>query len=507
MRIRRHVQHRRPRRVALALVAALTLAACGGGGGGDETSPQSDDQSGMSGDQSGMSGDQGGMSGGGQDGQRLSESDLGTPCSTDGETASIPNGTGICAADASGALVWQKMGADMGGGGGNAPMTDEPDYFSWNWDITTTAPRAPKCTATPLSVLPTPADQIGFIRPLGYSQPGSHALPVPHHNVHVAAQKSVDDQGIPRRTALIDPIKAPADLTLVGLARNVYVGKTASGSSATYEEYMVSLHLCDSTYLIFNHVDDVPQAWLDAVEDPAVREECNRGQDEAEVCMWSFLDIPVKAGDRLGRASGYAHGWDIGATDVSRPMEHRIDPGAYTPRWASAICVLDLFEPALRDQLYATLESDGECGRPDHDYPGTLSGVWLAPGMRDRSAWEDLHIALFPRYTYDGRLRFSIGNETQIPGLPTGVYEFRPEASGLRNPAFTAVKPGEVACFDGLAAAESAMTLPTTRIYATMQSSGGMETLSIAGAGTGKCGAAPYAMPAQVATFERRVGT
>lgn len=490
-----------PRRsISLAIALGLLLAACGGGGGSSESGSNV------------TPGDNKQNDSMGSDGQiSISESDLGTPCDTDGQTASIPNGTGICAADSTGALVWQKSGkGDMGGGGQGSSQgvsTAEPDYFHWNWDITTTQPREPKCTsATPLSVLPTPVDQIRYTNPLGYSQPGAHALPVPHHNVYVAEQQSVDENGITRRTALVDPIKAPANATLVGLARDRYTVKNSSGASATYDEYMLSLHICGTYYVVFNHIDDIPPTWLDAVKDPAVREECNGGQGGSEVCMWTYLQVPVTAGDRLGRASGRAHGWDIGGTDVSKPMEHRIDPGAYTPRWASAICVLDLFEPALRDQLYSTLVSDGNCGRPDHDYPNTLSGVWLAVGQRDRSAQEDLHIGLFPRYTFDGRLRFSIGTQANVAGLPTGIYEFTPESSGLRNPAFTAVKPGEVACFDGLSAPETGLKIPVTRVYATMQSSGGMETISIAGAGTGKCGSGPYTMPAEATSFERRVG-
>lgn len=222
--------------------------------------------------------------------------------------------------------------------------------------------------------------------------------------------------------------------------------------------------------------------------------------------MWSYLEVPVKAGDRIGRASGYAHGWDIGATDASKPMEHRLDPGAWSPRWASAICALDLFEPKLRDQMYGTLVGSGTCGRADFDIPNSLSGVWLAIGKRERANQEDLHIGLFPRYTYDGRLRFSIGTESNVAGLPSDIYEFTPEKSGLRNPDFAAVKPGEVACFDGLQAKESAIKLSVTRIYATMQSDGKIETISIAGAGTGTCGSGPYTMPAQVSMFERRLG-
>ena len=486
---------------ALSVAMSLILAACGGPDGSMSRQQASEEGEQTSDDGGRISDDSNSAS---SDGKRsLSESDLGSPCDADGETASIPNGTGICAADGSGALVWQKMGKNGGADGDSK----QPKNFMANWDIWSDQPREPKCTtSTPLSVTPTPVNLIKFMNPLGYSQPGAHALPVPHHNVYVAEQASVDENGIARRTALVDPIVAPSNATLVGLARNVYVGKTPSGGSATYDEYMLSLHVCGTIYVVFNHIDDVPQAWLDAVKAEGVREECNQGQDEAEVCMWSYLEIPVKAGDRLGRASGYAHGWDIGATDVSKPMEHRLDPSAWSPRWASAICALDLFEPKLREQLYGTLVGSGNCGRADFDIANSLSGVWLAIGQRERANQEDLHIGLFPRYTYDGRLRFSIGNESNVVGLPSDIYEFVPEKSGLRNPEFASVKPGEVACFDGLKAKESAMSLSVTRIYASMQSDGSVETISIAGAGTGKCGAGPYTMPAQFSKFERRIG-
>jgi len=499
---------------AISVAAALIISSCGGGGAADSessaaTQAESNEQA-----TSGGSDDNGAPANSG----KLSESDLGTPCATDGEKASIPNGTGICAADASGALVWQKMGPDgspmgsgsdggMGNGMSGSGQSNEPEYFTGDWGVATSKPREPKCTsATPLTVLPTPTNQIDFIWPLGYSQPGSHALPVPHHNVHVPRETSIDENKVERRTRLIDPVLSPGDATLVGLARNIYTTKNTSGGSATYEEYMLSLHICDSLYVVINHLDLVPESWLEAVKGSEVREECNAGQDGAEVCMWANLSVPVKAGERIGRSSGRAHGWDIGATDASRPMEHRIDPSAFTGRWAMATCVFDLFTPELKAQLSAKINPKNTCGRVDHDYPNTLSGVWLAVGKRDWAAIEDLHIALFPKYTYDGTLRFSIGNQSKIAGLPEGIYEFTPEKSGLRNPEFTAVKPGEVACFDGLTSPIAKGNLSTTRIYATMQSSGGVETISIAGAGTGKCGDGPYSMPAATTTFERRVG-
>jgi len=491
---------------AVSVAATLIISSCGGSGAaGSESSAATQAESNEQATSSG-SDDNGAPANSGT----LSESDLGTACTTDGEKASIPNGTGICAADGSGGLVWQRMGPDgspMGDGMSGSGQSNEPEYFTGDWGVATSKPREPKCTsATPLTVLPTSTDLFESITPLGFSQPGSHALPVPHNYMNVAEEKSTDEKGLERRTKLIDPVVSPGDATLVGLARNVYTANDASGAAKTYEEYMLSLHICGTLYVVINHLDLVPESWLEAVKGSEVREECNAGQSGGEVCMWANLSVPVKAGERLGRSSGRAHGWDIGATDASRPMEHRIDPAAYTGRWAMATCVFDLFVPELKAQLMAKLQPKNTCGRPDHDFPNTLSGVWLAIGKRDWAAREDLHIALFPKNTYDGTLRFSIGNQSNIAGLPEGIYEFKPEKSGLRNPDFTAVKPGEVACFDGLTSPIAKGKLGTTRVYATMQSANGTETISIAGAGTGKCGEGPYSMPAAVTAFERRVG-
>ncbi|MFM8015488.1 MAG: hypothetical protein ACKPCO_05350, partial [Actinomycetota bacterium] len=79
------------RATVLALVACLVLSSCGGG---EQTSvaPQPGQASETNPGDSQMGKDDGQSANNNQ--QRLSESDLGTACDTDGETASIPNGTG-----------------------------------------------------------------------------------------------------------------------------------------------------------------------------------------------------------------------------------------------------------------------------------------------------------------------------------------------------------------------------------------------------------------------------
>lgn len=350
-------------------------------------------------------------------------------------------------------------------------------------------------------MLPVEPAQLDSISPIGYSQPGSHNLPVPHLYFNAPVSSSVDAKGIARGTAVFD-VKAPGDLTLMGIVRNTYSKQSTTGTTATYIEYMMSFHVCDTTYVTFNHIADVPASILTEATKGQSRE-CSTGQDGAGGCSWYPISVAVKAGTTIGQASGYAHGFDIGSADASKPMTNRLDPGKNSPRWATGTCALDLWPSAMREQLVNKLAGTRECGRADWDIANSLSGEWLAIGQRALAQTEDLHIALFPQNTYDGRLRFSIGTRANVSGLPSGIYVFTPQSSGLFNPAFTAVKPSEVACFE-VGPHMSGMSLPVTRIYATMQTTGALETISIAGAGTGSCGAGPYTMPSSVTQFERR---
>lgn len=385
--------------------------------------------------------------------------------------------------------------------------TKEPWYFEgWNWDYTTALPRATKCSETyPLKVLPAPIETVVKMNRRGYSQPGFHALPVPHHNIwtrDLRGTGAVDEGGYLIVSERINPIVAPGDGTIIGLAKNTYGRHELTGQVFTYSEWMIAINLCETKYIVFNHVDDIPEAWVAATRQAGIREECQPAQDRATVCMYSGLNIPIKQGSRVGRASGRSAGWDIGAWDTSRPTPGVMDPGKWTGRWATGACVWDWFTPSLKDAMFAKLIGDKtSCGTHGHDVPNSLSGVWLAVGKRSRAFSEDLHIALFPSYQNDGTYRFSIGYDSNISTLEGGIYEFRAETSGLHNPVFSAVTPGQVACFDTFDSAYSKSNT-VTRIFATMEA-GSTERIRITAESTGLCGSGPYTMPSGGATFER----
>lgn len=382
----------------------------------------------------------------------------------------------------------------------------EPSYWRFNWDYVTAKPLPPACTTKiPLTVPPTAIDQIVSLNRLGYTQPGSHALPVPHHNVATRDLRdsgAVDENGMLLVSERVDPIRSPGNLTVTALARNTYRRNVTTRQDYPYQEWMVVLHVCGTKYLVFNHIDDIPPKWIKATKGRGVRTECTRGQDQAEVCMYSYLAIPVKAGERIGRASGRSAGWDIGAWDTARPTPGVLDPGKWTGRWATGTCVWDWFPAPVREQVFAKFVGDTTtCGTHGHDVANSLSGVWLAVGQRSRASAEDLHIALVPSYRNDGAFRFSIGYQSGISSLPGGIYQFTAESAGLRNPEFTQVRPGEIACFDSFQT-QFPRDQAITRIYASM-SAGSTERITIAGAGDGPCGSGPYLMPDGANSFER----
>lgn len=386
----------------------------------------------------------------------------------------------------------------------------EPWYFEQsNWDYLTTLPREPKCTESyPLKVLPAPIDTVVQLNRLGYSQPGAHAMPVPHHNIYTRDLRGTgtkDENGKLLVSERVDPIVAPGNLTITAMAQNVYPRNVTTNEVYSYEEWMIAMHVCGTKYIVFNHIDDISSAWVAATKQ-ATRTECVAGQDNARVCLFEGLKIAVKQGERVGRASGRSGGWDLGGWDTSQPTPGVMDPGKYTGRWATGTCAWDWFTPSLRSAVFAKFIGDKTtCGTHGHDVINTLSGVWLAVGQRSRAFSEDLHVALFPSPKNDGTYRFSIGYSSNISSLGGGIYEFQGEASGLRNPKFTSVAPGQVACFDTF---NSSYTFDNsiTKIFASM-TAGDTEKLAIAGATGGGCGSGPYTMPSSSQTFERRTRT
>ena len=374
----------------------------------------------------------------------------------------------------------------------------EPAWFNSTWEVATTTRVGRRCpSTTPLTHLIADLADIRTITPQGFMQPGTHNLPVPHMYYGTLPEQSTDANGVPLVSKRVD-VRAPADLVVRGVMR----GELVSASGTPYTEYLVTASICDTLWFFTAHLGAVDPSITRAMES-APRRECSRGTGSysGEMCIYSYLSVPIAGGAIIGRSSGYSAGFDFGLTDASKPSAGRIDPGAFPPRWASSTCHIDYYPPAMQQELRAKLIGDNGCGQLVSDRAGTASGVWLALGQRANAFKEDLHIALARHWSERDTRVFSIGREASIPGLGSARYFFTAKTEGS-NRDFTLVKPGDVVCYDGLRREyEVDSGSPIPAIYIRM-TTGTVERLEIAGA-PGPCPANPT-MPASFQTFERR---
>ena len=420
-------------------------------------------------------------------------------------------------------LVWRKIkGGGGGGGGGGDDYTSqpvpadgkwkvpvgypddlpplgwrgEPSWFVSNWDVLTAQRVGPACGEHPLTHLVTDLDALDSITPQGFMQPGSHAMPVPHmyYNTGEPTGSGKDPNGVAYRSEIVD-VFAPADMVLRGLIK-----QNVERDGARYSETMMAFSVCDRLWFFTAHIDNVPEEFMTAAK-ASPRQRCQQAGQTADTqdCFYEYLRLPVAAGTKIGKSSGRAHGFDFGFTDVSKPAAGKLDPGAYSPRWAAGVCHVDYYEPGLRKRIQAKVDGDNGCGQLVSDVAGTAAGVWLAEGKRDMSQVEDFHIALARHWSDKAAWGVSIGERTQIKGIQPGFYELTPTSSGNNRP-FSSVKPGEVVCYDRLIFRRGMVPGPT--VYITM-TTGSVEKLRIVGA-KGPCPSGKVTMPSGATTYERR---
>jgi len=442
--------------------------------------------------------------------------EVGSKCSKKGDTGSIRNGTAYCLSS-NGELKWiwpasQPVPSDgvwlyepQGTAGWNTDLppyawTGEPKWFQPSWDIPTSLPIGKKCTSNEiLTNYITDLDPLQSITPQGFMQPGSHALPVPHMYYNTGSTTEKDPNGVAYRSKILN-MYAPADMTLYAASKLTYT--TSDGYQ--YDEYMMTWHFC-GTYWMFNaHVGWIAPEIQRAIDSAPVKK-CQQGgqlNSKSQDCYSERFAYSVKAGTLYAKSSGRAHGFDFGFTDASKTISTRINPSAFAPRWAAGLCHIDFYPQSLRGPLERKLVGDNGCGQLVSDLPGTAQGVWLSPVPDRYSVQEDYHIALAKHWSDKSLLVFSIGWNAEIPGLDGGVFAFTPKSAGPNNKSFAQVKSGEVMCYDNLQGmTKSGGSAPT--LYVSMRE-GDTEKLTIA-KGSGACGSGPYVMPANSATFERKV--
>lgn len=383
----------------------------------------------------------------------------------------------------------------------------EPAWFTWNWDIPT-AQSVGTCSSTkPLTNYLTDPAALDSITPQGFTQPGFHALPVPHMYYQTGAPTTVteDAEGQTYVSEKV-PVRAPANMVLRGVATNV------RDDSLSYKEYMLSFSICGRLWLFLAHMDDLSAPIRNAMRTAPATDNGNTCKWPDD-CTYIYLSLRVKAGDLIGMSSGRSGGFDVGLADMSgtsadplTPSAKRLNPSTYSPRWAASRCHIAYYgNAAKRAALEALLDGDNGCGQLVSDRRGTPAGVWLDPAYP--STREDFHVALVRDSSTAALQQFSFGNDSGIPGFSGahgGVFTFTPQQSGA-NRSFYGVGLGEVVCYDALEPRVGATeALPTVYIEVTPGSAANTERLTIGVDGAGPaCGAGPWVMPAVSRTFQR----
>lgn len=305
----------------------------------------------------------------------------------------------------------------------------------------------PDVPPVPLTHLVTNLESLDSITPQGFVQPGSHAMPVSHmyYNTGSPTGSGKDPNGAAYNSEIVD-VFAPADMMLRGL-----VQQNVNRGGAKFTEYMLAFSVCGNLWMFTAHLDNIPAEILAAAKKSPRQNDCAAAGQSSDTQdrFYEYLRLPFKADFKIGTSSGRAHGFDFGLTDTSQPAVGKLDPGAFSPRWAAGVCHVRYYEPGLRAQIESKIDGNNGCGHLVSDVAGTAAGMWLAQGKRQMSQVEDHHIALAKLWSDRDKLAVSIGTNTNITGLPSGLYELSPTSRG-NNRWFSLVKPGEIACYDHL---------------------------------------------------------
>lgn len=410
-------------------------------------------------------------------------------------TVSVYAGLRFTCAKVKGKLVWSKgvkvtstntaSGPTNGTGNSNTGTSGgftQPTWLMQNWDVLTGESLSPACTSsTPLTHAVAAVDQLESITPLGFVQHDSHNAPVPHMYFNTgSANGATDSTGRTYNSKKVS-VFAPADITIRGVIQTM---------SSPYKEYSVGAHVCGKLWIAFNHLDDLA---------PQIQ----KAYDTSVGVQNPQINISVRAGEVIAMASGRAHGFDFRAMDASRANPGRINPAIWAPGWVTAVCGLEWYSGPLRDQMFAKLASkysSNSCGNPFQDVAGTASGTWLQEQfLTNGNAGENGSFTLVKSHDTPGSFYLSIGANASVSGIKSATYIYQGSSTGLRNPDPMSIKPGSVACFDGLQTRRYEKA-PAVVVRVT---SGSREKIEVATTGSETCGAEPYSMPSTATVWWR----
>lgn len=286
------------------------------------------------------------------------------------------------------------------------------------------------------TVSPIEIDKIDQIVTLGNLNPPGHTFPTDHIYFYMTRQPNAD------RPDIVD-LYSPGDLTITQVWASEHV-------TAGFTDYNIIFKPCPRITIMFYHVSALETSLFGDTSSFTGWNLDNEYTTGGETYrLWSKdYDIPVNAGDLLGKAGGNPGQW---ALDLGLWDEDYYSPNVANPqRWENAACVhalcpLILYETGpLLDSLIALVVRDevaGEeypWGEVMQDIPGTAQGCWFLGGTVDTYP-EDPHLALVHSNIHPAKAVLSVG--TSVPGLESNTYEFTPLDSGFFNRDFKDITP------------------------------------------------------------------
>jgi hypothetical protein len=306
----------------------------------------------------------------------------------------------------------------------------------------------PACANTKelFSTFPVEDGKYTSIVPLGNLNPTSHTFPTDHIYVEVADPRYPKLDTVAKAKSLI----APADMWILGIQSSEEVGGIT--------DYAIDFSPCKDVQGKFGHVGSISAALQTEIN--KVKSDCDEyetGGRKYRSCRYNGLNIPVKAGEKIGTAGSERSGaLDIWLSDYREPPVKRANESRWYSDRNNVSCFLDYYPATQKDQFYSFLLGPGggkrtkepRCGTVEVDIAGAAQGVW-AYNLEGLFQQEDPHLALvFDNVETDEQV-FSVGTAAISAGIPSGRYFFTPNSEGKVNRDFSQVTAdGTVYCYD-----------------------------------------------------------
>lgn len=278
---------------------------------------------------------------------------------------------------------------------------------------------------------PIDLDRVRETTRLAELVPPGHVLPNPHMFIRTTIPAAGEPEAV---------VRAPGDVTITSMSASW------DGQYGKYD-YYIRFASCREVVLMVALVQDLTPALLARLGPPTSCE----SNDE---CRWSNLNVRLRAGDPVGRASARYHAVALEAYDRRQEPLHRGTARRYRSEHVYLQCPLDYFTDGDPQRTGSTLrarlvEGSADCGEVDQDLPGTARGAWVEHGAAP-TLDEDARVGLLRDNNATRDLVFSVG--TLVPGMPSALYRFPVDARpGTTNQPFERVTPGRVYCYDHLA--------------------------------------------------------